>query len=147
MILYMKRIASPGSMHNTGCLGLVHWDDPEGWYGAPRTLNFISLSVSFGSFLSASHIFTNLKPKKTPFSTLSLPYFPKGTAVLAALILFSPLPRAWNMIEPSQDVIVQSLETTRSREPEFQFLGYPTTPSTFIHCSYLVSTPPSVWPP
>ena len=29
----MKRIASPGSMHNTGCLGLVHWDDPEGGYG------------------------------------------------------------------------------------------------------------------
>ena len=28
-----KRIASPGSMHDTGCLGLVHWDDPEGWYG------------------------------------------------------------------------------------------------------------------
>ena len=24
--------ASPGSMHDTGCLGLVHWDDPEGWY-------------------------------------------------------------------------------------------------------------------
>ena len=19
--------------HDTGCLGLVHWDDPEGWYG------------------------------------------------------------------------------------------------------------------
>ena len=29
----MKRITSPGSMHDTGCLGLVHWDDPEGWYG------------------------------------------------------------------------------------------------------------------
>ena len=29
----MKRIASPGSMQDTGCLGLVHWDDPEGWYG------------------------------------------------------------------------------------------------------------------
>ena len=28
----MKRIASPASMHDTGCLGLVHWDDPEGWY-------------------------------------------------------------------------------------------------------------------
>ena len=27
----MKRVASPGSMHDTGCLGLVHWDDPEGW--------------------------------------------------------------------------------------------------------------------
>ena len=24
-----KRVASPGSMHDTGCLGLVHWDDPE----------------------------------------------------------------------------------------------------------------------
>ena len=27
----MKRVASPGLMHDTGCLGLVHWDDPEGW--------------------------------------------------------------------------------------------------------------------
>ena len=27
----MKQIASPGSMHETGCLGLVHWDDPMGW--------------------------------------------------------------------------------------------------------------------
>ena len=32
IISYMKWIASPGSMHDTGCLGLVHWDDPEGWY-------------------------------------------------------------------------------------------------------------------
>ena len=30
---YVKRIASPGSMQDTGCSGLVHWDDPEGWYG------------------------------------------------------------------------------------------------------------------
>ena len=30
---YRKRIASPVSLHDTGCLGLVHWDDPEGWYG------------------------------------------------------------------------------------------------------------------
>ena len=30
----MKQDASPGSMHDTGCLGLGHWDDPEGWYGA-----------------------------------------------------------------------------------------------------------------
>ena len=27
-----KRITSPGLMHDTGFLGLVHWDDPEGWY-------------------------------------------------------------------------------------------------------------------
>ena len=29
----MKRVASPGSMHDTGRLGLVHWDDPEGCDG------------------------------------------------------------------------------------------------------------------
>ena len=28
---YMKQITSPGLMHETGCSGLVHWDDPEGW--------------------------------------------------------------------------------------------------------------------
>ena len=30
---HVKRIASPGSMHEKGCLGLVHWDDSEGWDG------------------------------------------------------------------------------------------------------------------
>ena len=33
IISYMKRITNPVLMHDTGCLGLVHWDDPEGWYG------------------------------------------------------------------------------------------------------------------
>ena len=33
IISCMKRVASPGSMHDTGYLGPVHWDDPEGWYG------------------------------------------------------------------------------------------------------------------
>ena len=33
LIIREMQIASPGSMHDTGCLGLVHWDDPEGWYG------------------------------------------------------------------------------------------------------------------
>ena len=28
-----KRIASLGLMQDTGCLEVVHWDDPEGWYG------------------------------------------------------------------------------------------------------------------
>ena len=32
IISYKKRIASLGSMQNTGCLRLVHWDDPERWY-------------------------------------------------------------------------------------------------------------------
>ena len=33
ILSYVKWITSPGSMHETGCLVLVHWDDPEGWYG------------------------------------------------------------------------------------------------------------------
>ena len=32
IISCIKRVSSPGSMHDTGCLGLVHWDDPEGGY-------------------------------------------------------------------------------------------------------------------
>ena len=32
IISYTKRIVSPGSMHDTGFLGLAHWDDPEGWH-------------------------------------------------------------------------------------------------------------------
>ena len=28
----VKQITSPGSMHDTGFSGLVHWYDPEGWY-------------------------------------------------------------------------------------------------------------------
>ena len=30
---YVKQITSPGGMHDTGCSGLMHWDDPEEWYG------------------------------------------------------------------------------------------------------------------
>ena len=33
ILSYVKRITSPGSIHDTGRLGLVCWDDPEGWYG------------------------------------------------------------------------------------------------------------------
>ena len=33
VISYKKLITSPGSMHDTGSLWLVHWDNPEGWYG------------------------------------------------------------------------------------------------------------------
>ena len=32
ILSYVKRITSPGSMHDTGYSGLVHWDDPGGWY-------------------------------------------------------------------------------------------------------------------
>ena len=33
IISYVKRIASPGLIQDTGSSGLVNWDDPEGWYG------------------------------------------------------------------------------------------------------------------
>ena len=31
ILSYVKQIASPGLMHETGCSRLMHWDDPEGW--------------------------------------------------------------------------------------------------------------------
>ena len=33
ILSYVKQIPSPVSMPETGCSGLVHWDDPEGWDG------------------------------------------------------------------------------------------------------------------
>ena len=33
ILSYVKQIASPDLMHDTGCSGLVHWDNPEGWDG------------------------------------------------------------------------------------------------------------------
>ena len=30
ILSYVKPITSQGSIHETGCSGLVHWDDPEG---------------------------------------------------------------------------------------------------------------------
>ena len=53
-ISYMKRVASPGSMHDTGCLGLVHWDDPEGGYGegGGRTVQDGEHMYACGGFIS-----------------------------------------------------------------------------------------------
>ena len=47
IISYMKQIASPGSMPDTGYLGLVHWDDPEGWYGegSGRGFRMVKLNI------------------------------------------------------------------------------------------------------
>ena len=36
IISYKKQITGLGSMQDTRCLGLVHWDDPEGWYEEGR---------------------------------------------------------------------------------------------------------------
>ena len=36
ILSYVKQIASPGLMHETGHSGPVHWEDPEGWDGEER---------------------------------------------------------------------------------------------------------------
>ena len=33
ILSYVKQIARPGLMHEAGCLGPEHWDDPEEWDG------------------------------------------------------------------------------------------------------------------
>ena len=33
ILSHVKRITSSGSIHDTGCSGLVHWDNPGGWDG------------------------------------------------------------------------------------------------------------------
>ena len=40
IISYKKRIASPGSMQNTGSLELVHWDDPRDGMGREVGVGF-----------------------------------------------------------------------------------------------------------
>jgi len=54
IISYMERVASPGSMHDTGCLGLVHFEDPEGWYaeGGGRRVQDGEHMYTYGGFIS-----------------------------------------------------------------------------------------------
>ena len=54
ILSYVKQIASPGSMHETGCSGLVHWDDPEGWYreGGGRRVQAGEHMYTRGGFIS-----------------------------------------------------------------------------------------------
>ena len=54
IISYKKRIASPGSMLDTGCLGLVHWKDSEGGCeeGGGRRVRDGEHRYSCGGFIS-----------------------------------------------------------------------------------------------
>ena len=54
ILSYVKRIASPGSMHDTGSSGLVHWDDPEGWdgEGSGRRIQDREFMYTRGRFMS-----------------------------------------------------------------------------------------------
>ena len=49
-----KRIASLGSMQDTGCLVLVHGDDPGRWYGVGgrRGVHVWELMYTRGGFMS-----------------------------------------------------------------------------------------------
>ena len=54
IISYKKQIASPGSKHDTGCSGLVHWDDPEGCCGerGGRGIHVWDRMYTRGGFMS-----------------------------------------------------------------------------------------------
>ena len=54
MLPYLKRISSPGSMHETGYSGLVHWDDPEGCdgEGGGRGVHIWERMYTHGGFMS-----------------------------------------------------------------------------------------------
>ena len=51
---YMKQIASPGSIHDTECLGLVRGDDPERCYGegGRRGIHVWERMYTRGGFMS-----------------------------------------------------------------------------------------------
>ena len=49
-----KQISSLGLIQDTGCLRLVHWDDPERWYGegGGRGVQDWELMYTRGGFMS-----------------------------------------------------------------------------------------------
>ena len=58
ILSYVKQIASPRSMHEAGCSGLVHWDDPEGWDGEAggRGVQNAEYMYTHGWFMSLIHV-------------------------------------------------------------------------------------------
>ena len=54
ILSYVKWIASPGSMHDTRCSGLVHWDDPEGCdgEGGGMGVQYGEHTCTWGRFMS-----------------------------------------------------------------------------------------------
>ena len=59
----MKYIASPGSMHETGCSGLVPWDDHEGWDGEGGG----SEGLGWGTHVHPWLIHVNIWQKPLPY--------------------------------------------------------------------------------
>ena len=54
ILSYVKQITSPGSIYNTRCSGLVHWDDPEGCNGegCGRGIQDVEHIYTHGGFMS-----------------------------------------------------------------------------------------------
>ena len=52
ILSYVNQIASPGSMHETGCSGLVHWDDPEDGEGGGMGVQDGEHMYTHGWFMS-----------------------------------------------------------------------------------------------
>ena len=65
ILSHVKRITGPGSMHDTGCSGLVvHWDDPEEWYGEGGGKRFQDGEHMYthGRFMSSKQAFAQSCP-------------------------------------------------------------------------------------
>ena len=60
-------------MHDTGCLGLVHWDDPEGWYGegGGRRGNTCIPVVDSFQYMANQYNIVKLKKKTTAVTRVS----------------------------------------------------------------------------
>ena len=79
---------SPGLMHDTGCLGLVHWDHPEGWYGEGGGFRTES-ARSFGELGNPVSEGTTRRGTDTPVHpTRQVP--PRGTPRVPAPLPLSP---------------------------------------------------------
>ena len=63
----MKRDASPGSVHDAGCLGLVRWEGPGGWYW--------EVGREEGSGWGACDFFFKIKEKKKKRKKVNKKYY------------------------------------------------------------------------
>ena len=80
---YVKQTTSPGLKHDSGCLGLVHWDDPERWYGegGERRVQNGEHMYTCGRFISHMiiYIFQCHSPKSS--HPRPLPQSPKDCSI------------------------------------------------------------------
>ena len=54
ILSYVKGITSPGSIHDSGCLELLHWDDMGREMGGGFTYDIIHVSMPFSQIIPPS---------------------------------------------------------------------------------------------